>query len=782
MPRNHPLAALIWCVIMFSVQFNVGANIEEKRAKALDDSLSPSERISLLKELTFDFKPLSSDSVAKYSYLLKELAEKQNDPLSLSFAYRQLGWAEGIMQQDIPKLLQFGQQALQLAEQEGDEVAIAESGLRMITGYLATQNVAKAQEFIQMGKDVGKKNNLPTLVYEALNFEAYLTLLSDPMNSLEIRKEALQLAVEMNDSIRMGNTLSQISNILKFQKDSTALASFQRTKEIFDRLHAPLFESMFLFYFAEYNGDLGYSDSLLTYSLKAIELAEKSNNVQAKRVVTALLYTYYSTRGEFEASLPYARKALAMEQQKPTINYVSAFLDIARNMAGLGKSDSAEYYYQGALAGTKMLPFPRVEILARTYYGEFLAQEGKLEAALEQLRTAESIGKDKEEAAVRDLLLTVLAKVEFDLKNFNEAKKYYQEAIDLGNTENEADLLSLCYQGMASCDSAMGDWQSAYKNKLLHFEWSDSLVNRQFSDQVAELETQYETALKEAQIIELEKQKEIDRNRFNFILGIAILLALTGLVVGILSLRLRNQNIQINEQKNELSELNQTKDQLFGMIAHDLRGPITGFQSAGKIFDHYLQKEDYDKLSSISQRINTQSFQLRQLLDNLLNWSLQQLGRYQSPFEEVQIESLGQEIMNRYSPSAEAKNNQLELDVSPDLKWTGDKNGLSVILNNLIGNSIKFTENGQIKLHAGLEGNKIQLILSDTGQGMSQELAESLFSQAHTTSTKGTAGEKGTGLGTEIVRQLVDRLNGEISVSSQPGQGTEVKILLPSPS
>ena len=521
------------------------------------------------------------------------------------------------------------------------------------------------------------------------------------------------------------------------------------------------------------------------YGLKADTLAKQTNYVQVRRVVKGLLFAYYFNRNQYELAAPFAREALTIEQQRPSVNIVSAYVDAARVMAALGKVDSAESFFLESIGVLDMIKSPRLEVFARTYYGAFLNDQKRYTQANDQLTQALA-RSSQTGAAMQDLLLLQLAKTAFYNQRYVQAKAYYKQAIELGDTKNEADLLSEGYQGMARCDSATGDWASAFRNHQLFQKWNDSLQSRAYNEQTAEMQTRFETVQKEAKITEQQQQLEIrdlslkqSRTVRNYLMGLAVVMAIAGTVVMALLIRLRRRNEEISNQRERLASLNENKDRLFAMIAHDLRGPVTGFQSTGKIISHYLQKGEIERLSVIGKRIDKESSQLRHLLDNLLNWSLQQLGIYEVRHEPIDLHTLGKDILNRFEDQAEAKGNSLRLDIGENLRWNGDRNGLSVILYNLVGNAIKFTDRGTISLSATETPTHTILKVTDTGKGMAPGQLSMLMENQKLDSRKGTAGEKGTGLGFQIVHQLLSYWEGKLEVESNMGEGTNISIYLP---
>lgn len=755
------------------------SRIEKQRNDMYATENPSSEFLKQRLALTQELRAYSTDSVLRHASACLSLAEKLNDARAQAEAYRQLAWSRGLMQQNIGQLIQDGNKALELAKVADDSLEIVQAGLILANGYVAIQNTSQASEYATLALAYGERNKEGKVIQAAYSTFSYLALMTDLNTSLSYRKKSLKQAAINQDTLNLAMGYSQIATLLKYQKSDSVEYYLKEAKRLFQLKEAPVYEGILYYSLAEYYGDLGYGDSLLFYGLKADESAKKTNYVQAARVAKALLFAYYFNRQEYESAAPFAREALEIEKKRPSINYVSAFVDVARVEAYLQRPDSAEFYFQAAIQALNVLKSPRFEVLVRSYYGEFLMNQGNYPKALTELSRGKKLADASEEAAIQDFVLLLLAKAAFKTGRYKDAKTYYQEAIDLGNTANEADLLSEGYSGLAESDSALGNWSEAFINQQLFQRWNDSLQSRSYNEQTAEMETRFETVQKEAQITEQKLKIKQGETENKYLTLIAVVLAIAGAIVVGLLLQLKKRNTEVKLQREKLSVLNDSKDRLFAMIAHDLRGPITGFQSVGKIFDHYVKKEEFGKLGTISQKINQQSDHLKQLLDNLLNWSLQQLGLYEAQSENIKLKTLGEEILNRYEAHALAKGNQLTLDIPEDLHWVGDKNGLSVVLNNLIGNANKFTEKGQIKLAAVSHTQSLEIVLEDTGKGMSAEQLSKLRQDFRLETQKGTAGEKGTGLGFQIIHQLLAHWNARLSIESEEGVGTQISIHLP---
>ena len=235
----------------------------------------------------------------------------------------------------------------------------------------------------------------------------------------------------------------------------------------------------------------------------------------------------------------------------------------------------------------------------------------------------------------------------------------------------------------------------------------------------------------------------------------------------------------LKNSEKQLLALNETKDILFSIIAHDLRSPfnsIIGFSDL-LIEDSVNESEEKGDYCSI---INQAAKNTLVLLDNLLNWAKSQTGQLSFNPEKISFSKVILEIFALKKSQADNKNISLNYFSSDEIKVYADENMLKTILRNLISNAIKFTEvGGHIKVFAILKQDHVEITVSDNGIGMSKEKCLTLFKIAADISTKGTANENGTGLGLVLCKKFVEQNSGKIWVESEETKGTKFKFTLP---
>ena len=237
----------------------------------------------------------------------------------------------------------------------------------------------------------------------------------------------------------------------------------------------------------------------------------------------------------------------------------------------------------------------------------------------------------------------------------------------------------------------------------------------------------------------------------------------------------------LKASEESLKKLNATKDKFFSIIAHDLRNPLGNFVSVlSYLYEFYNVLSEEEKIEYISNTKDSASGILS-LLENLLEWSRSQRGMITINPNEFCIRMIANNTISILKLSADEKNIRLENNIPEPTMINTDANLVSTIIRNLTSNAIKFTPiGGSIEL--GIKMTKdpnLTVFVKDSGVGMSKETIDKLFRIDESITTKGTSGEKGTGLGLILCKEFVEKLGGNIWVESELGKGTTFYFTLP---
>ena len=236
---------------------------------------------------------------------------------------------------------------------------------------------------------------------------------------------------------------------------------------------------------------------------------------------------------------------------------------------------------------------------------------------------------------------------------------------------------------------------------------------------------------------------------------------------------LKRQNINLEESKEKLSQLNQVKDKLFSIISHDLRNPMATMQSYLKLLAGHQDKLSLEEKQRLMKEAQESADNMNHLLYNLLQWSKSQMNLLAYSPEPISLQQTLDKNIRLLQPYANLKKISIENRRTFDQTVSADKDMLDFILRNLISNAIKFShKNSRIEIDAIADGDEVTIYIADSGIGIAKEKLHQIIHTNEAISRRGTAKEKGTGLGLMISKEFIERNNGKLLVESEPGKGS----------
>lgn len=237
----------------------------------------------------------------------------------------------------------------------------------------------------------------------------------------------------------------------------------------------------------------------------------------------------------------------------------------------------------------------------------------------------------------------------------------------------------------------------------------------------------------------------------------------------------------IEKQIQHLEELNNTKNKFFNIVSHDLKTPLNNLSAFTNILVDNIEDLDKSELVEMGKQIKISIDNTIKMADNLIIWATIQMNEYEYNRQTFRAEEIIMNIIDLYKDIAERKKIVLKHSIEDALMITGDKNQIEFIIRNIINNAIKFTpKNGFVTLTAkSLSEEKVLISVSDTGIGIPDQIKNTLFTINNKTSTVGTNGESGTGLGLMLCNEFAQLNDGEIEIESTSEKGTTVNIRLP---
>ena len=191
--------------------------------------------------------------------------------------------------------------------------------------------------------------------------------------------------------------------------------------------------------------------------------------------------------------------------------------------------------------------------------------------------------------------------------------------------------------------------------------------------------------------------------------------------------------------------------------------------------DNYDTTNDTDREASLI-LLRSSSEALNARMANIMHWVKGELENSTIEATDFNLAQLVDECIKTQETAIGLKSLKVANNVPPELTAHDDANVVSLVLQNLLSNAVKFSyPNGDVAVDAEAKGNRVWVTVTDNGMGISEKKLEKIF-RYMTSSSKGTGGETGTGIGLFVTKELIDKLGGEISIESQKDLGTTVRF------
>lgn len=261
----------------------------------------------------------------------------------------------------------------------------------------------------------------------------------------------------------------------------------------------------------------------------------------------------------------------------------------------------------------------------------------------------------------------------------------------------------------------------------------------------------------------------LDKNNINDVITIIKLQDLT---------TAKKDAMLAKEQALELAKVNQLKDRIFSIIAHDLRGPMVNLSEVLKMVAFNELKDE--EFKNLAPTLSKDIVYTTDLLENVLHWSRSQLKGFGINKEFFNVRNVILNEINYHLPSASLKKIHIIHDVFPNEVAYADVLMFQIVIRNILNNAIKFCNEGcEILITASYQNTgMIKVCIKDNGVGIPHDLQEKLFTDENI-SSRGTRNEKGTGLGLMICKDFMQRNGGDVTVDSTEGVGSTFCITIP---
>jgi len=623
----------------------------------------------------------------------------------------------------------------------------------------------------------------------------------------------LTYANQFNDTTKI-NILHNACWNLRSKKPKGALVLCNKALELIENQKHYSKKAATLNYIGAIYLKLGELDTAMFYFENALSFAQKTNNFVEEAYAYNNFGDYYFEKSLYVLALENALKAHAIFSQ------TTSKIGLAYSLNNLGEIYIKQNLYDKAIDTLKSAIKIRRDLnddirysislrnLAITYvykkeydkgfkiYNELLLQNRKNNYALREGHALDGLSdifyekQDYQEAlnnrqesfkiyrkienkSAETNALNKLGLIYTALKQFSLAKESLSKANELAISKNNKTQLLLNYEYQADLAIVTEDYKSAVEFNDLFINLKDSIFSFKKQNRILELETAYQKAKSEKEIL-IQVQKEESRKR------VLAFLLLSILVLILLVAYMFNQHQKNMKIKKELEELNQSKDKFFSILAHDLRTPITDLMGFTKVLDENYDVFDKSRIKEMIgiMRFSTQN--VYDLLSRLLEWSRATTGRISYTPVSFPVYKEVENVLKLMKNIANKKQLRLISKIDPNHSVKADPNMVNTIIRNLVSNAIKFTpEKGSIQISSKKKENRIDISVIDDGVGISKKEINNVLRIDVRHTKRGTNNEKGTGVGLALCNELVKTNKGKLWVKSKPGKGAKFYFSLP---
>ncbi|MFH4966657.1 ATP-binding protein [Gaetbulibacter sp. M240] len=289
-----------------------------------------------------------------------------------------------------------------------------------------------------------------------------------------------------------------------------------------------------------------------------------------------------------------------------------------------------------------------------------------------------------------------------------------------------------------------------------------------------------------ALVLQYQNRTENEIRLFSYIIlgsNIILMLLLIYVVIRILRPAIiknrENTNI-ITNQNTTLHKLNADKDTIIGLLAHDLRGPLSGIIAVSDLFIENIQEYDKEIIQEQLVYMNKTTRKTYELLEEILMWANLQSNNLKVTPEQINFKAVTSNVLETVSQRANQKDINIQVSEEEPLEFKSDVNMFKAVIRNLVSNAIKFTHTkGQINIYGSKVGEEAIITVSDNGVGIDKDILPRLWQIKDIYTSNGTDNETGTGFGLKLCKEFVEKLGGRIWVESELGKGSQFKFTMP---
>ena len=570
-------------------------------------------------------------------------------------------------------------------------------------------------------------------------------------------------------------------------------------------------------------------DSALLVLKAAIELSKNENYPEGEALSSFLLGNYYQNRGQLELAYKFFYRAvqinLELNDRESLAECFNSIGDIFRRQKNFKEANKN---YQQSLELARQLQDTTLIAENINNYGDVFRDQHDYETAIIHYNKALQLDQSINNVFGITDGYNNLGDVYLYIGNYEEAREYYNRALRLAESmDNQLEIadnlnkLGIVYSRLQDYETALffsrlaatvsnrihltEELMEAYRNMTqiyqhlnrydkaleshkLFTQFQDSIMGARSVRQITELQFLYESEKKDNELILQEARLETQSLQLKWMATAVLLLIILALVfyrnflakqrinkqLLLQQEEIQHQKLRLEEKNKLLRRINDEKNEIIGMVAHDLRAPINQVLSVVNLMEFEKSSFSYD-MGSYHQILEKSISRMKFMVSEILNIEAIENSSFALDIKPVNLALIINEEVQNFKLYADKKQLRLVVEIEqPCTCAVVDENIYRNILENLISNAVKYSPGGRT-VHINLSNNGSRIITSvqDEGPGLSQEDMKRVFGKYQKLSAQPTGGEASLGLGLSLVKKFAEAMGGTVWCESEKGHGAE---------
>lgn len=727
-------------------------------------------------------------------YYIESLATYQeiDDKKAIARSLNNIG-AVHVNQGNYAEALNYYEKSLKIREKIGDKSEIGSSLIHMGGIYERQGNYSKALANFEKGLKMSKETDDKFQSAVALKDIARVYEQQGHYEkAIAYHFKSLKISEETGDTKGIASSFADIGfcHLKYLGSEDSAFVYFKKSINICEEMKFSNLLRDILNEIGDIYTHKGLLSKALNFYYNALNIVEETQDTLGIASINNSLASVYKTQNNYDKAMSYLQIAL---QHYQSIAHESGIAGTKNKIANLllkkNHYDSSLSYALQALLSYQLLQDSCQLSHSFLNLGKAYLSLQKADSAIYYLEkgSEQAIKCNSNEVLAQTHL--ALGKIYATQKLNNKAFIPFQQAMKYAQLSGNRKSIKEAAAHLHPIYKKRGQLGKAYETLNLYQANKDSLFNEENTRNIIQKEMEYTYAKAEQEKALVKQQAGVQKEPRllrQTIFAYMFFGAFVGMILMALAFRRNFRNKQkanalLQKQKEELEELDHFKSRLFANISHELRTPLTLISSPVNTLISKDNVHDEDIKHQL-QLVHRNSQQLRELVDDILDLSTLDSTMVELNVEPAELQPFLNWVFSNFESLAKQLgiNYSIQLDEFKDIWVDIDTSNVEKILNNLLSNAIKHTSSGgKVQLKAWIADQKIKLTVSDTGNGIAAADLPYIFDRYFQSNQPDTPIQKGMGIGLALTKELVQMMNGNISVTSEEGKGSQFFVEIP---